>query len=67
MAEIDRSGPAFPRSKDCIDKGMSLRDWFAGQAVAGLAAKHGIEMGPNTTAITAYAYADALLEARKRG
>lgn len=65
MAEL----PAFPTGN-----GMTLRDWFAGQFMAGAAASrwftdhahHGD--APSDTysglAANAYAYADAMLEAR---
>ena len=39
MKEINDGGPAFPRSgSDYVpaQEGMSLRDWFAGQVLAGL-------------------------------
>lgn len=59
-------GPAFPAKYklpsdgEYQSPGMTLRDWFAGQALAGLAATEG-------DASTKYAYflADAMLEARK--
>ena len=47
-ATTNDGGPAFPVTvhKDChgnvavaIDQGMSLRDWFAGQALAGFMAQ----------------------------
>ena len=28
-------GPAFPTGLGCMDGGMTLRDWFAGQVLAG--------------------------------
>ena len=78
MSDKDNGGPAFPIHPDlpnrvgCInsesDAGMSLRDWFAGQALAGILATY---QGPklqlplaNDAADWAYAYADAMLEAR---
>ena len=45
--------------------GMSLRDWFAGQALAGWLAD-GNESSPVNAAHEAYAFADAMLEARKK-
>ena len=33
----DDGGPAFPRSRSVSQEGMTLRDWFAGQALASLA------------------------------
>lgn len=44
--------------------GMDLRDWFAGQALAGMLA-HLPTLGPADIAADAYQWADAMLEARK--
>ena len=40
MKEINDGGPAFPVAVDklLVSEGMSLRDWFAGQALAGIGA-----------------------------
>ena len=73
--EIKHGGPAFPTLGNIAfnsdwqsDDGMSLRDWFAGQALAGYFA------APNTphqnaTDCAAYMYemADAMVAARKGG
>lgn len=45
--------------------GMSLRDWFAGQALIGLLSNVRSTGGMNTSAEDAYKVADAMLEARK--
>ncbi len=59
-------GPAFPavRFSDSGDKGMSLRDWFAGMALQGLI---GISNGLSASALPAAAYelADAMLKRRE--
>lgn len=53
-------------------EGMTLRDWFAGQAMmgmittAGAPAINGLEGHELTTASYAYAIADAMMEARKK-
>lgn len=55
---IERLGPTPP--------GMTLRDWFAGQAIAGACAR--AEWTPENAAsiaADAYAYADAMLKARE--
>ena len=71
-------GPAFPQTADSwyrrgngspVPEGMSLRDWFAGQALAELV-RASIEQtvddfGPNEVAHYAYAHADAMLKARE--
>jgi hypothetical protein len=59
-------GPAFPcgfhpEGNSADQFGMTLRDWFAGQALAGAE----LNMPPSLTAADCYALADAMLEARK--
>jgi len=67
---IDNNEPAFP-CDSFQDKGMTLRDWFAGQALVGLCAgdnvyiPKGCQWG-ETMAKTAYEFADAMMEARKK-
>lgn len=71
MSDAKNGGRAFPvlcnvkNGSDWVARdGMSLRDWFAGRALAMLA-------DPNVTgsevkiAEIAYRFADAMLEARK--
>lgn len=81
MALVDDGGPAFPRTGGTVDgpnvpewappqTGMSLRDYFAGQALAALIATYGTANGeddhllPWCAAGDAYDYADAMLKAR---
>jgi hypothetical protein len=45
---------------------MTLRDWFAGQALAGLLANGGA-VSWEDDATNAYTVADAMIEARKGG
>lgn len=76
MSEQDRinreGGPAFPVSiRGCGDNGwhgMSLRDWFASQALAGICGDGiaGSHHHPDNTARDAYAYADAMMIERER-
>lgn len=75
----DDGGPAFPVPNEYYPNGqiqygfngMSLRDWFAGQALAGLCASHGVLRVAGTKeplinmTTAAYLYADAMIEARK--
>jgi hypothetical protein len=82
MTKIDDGGPAFPEHYLCVgdgkveagisDSGMSLRDWFAGQALcATLADTAGVHSDGaafcKAVAENAYQLADAMLSARKQG
>lgn len=64
--------PAFPATVNgiVVDEGMSLRDYFAGQALAGLLAHHGSTDDNQglreVVAYDAYSYADAMIEHRKK-
>lgn len=74
--EINDGGPAFPADiqrrdpvttewGDMPPQGMTLRDYFAGQALAGMVANPDIEiMRPHEYASDAYLYADAMMKAR---
>lgn len=71
MADKDMSNDiqAFPVSTNdgFTDHGMSLRDYFAGQALTGIVGNVGFPViGPivERVASDAYALADAMLEAR---
>ena len=59
-------GPAFPSPFESFD-GMSLRDWFAGQAVSGSVAYANFHESDDARTAAEYAYrvADAMLEARE--
>ena len=76
-------GPAFPQTRQqwqdsqtggrfvAVDYtgGMTLRDWFAGQALAGLIQGYTVAYGsptsrPQEVVREAYNYADAMLAAR---
>ena len=72
-------GPAFPRPSadhgsygSCEQDGMSLRDWFAGQALTGLLANPNRENNDkwswHTGSLTgdAYQYADDMLAEREQ-
>ena len=68
MSDHNNGGPAFPTvaGQTVYSNGMSLRDWFAGQALAGLAAYYGTPDGAKTGEMPrrAYVIADAMLAAR---
>lgn len=64
-------GPAFPRSRaewEDSQVGMTLRDWFAGQALAGIIGTLVNVSTSSDLAVVAeccYEYADAMLAARE--
>lgn len=59
---------AFPVSTidGFTDHGMSLRDHFAGQALAGLLSPHGCNASPVEFAEAAFCIADAMLAHRAK-
>jgi hypothetical protein len=74
MSEMEDGGPAFPgfdyvaQDGKVNPSGMTLRDWFAGQALAGLLAavpKDTPWLDTDHLASLAYDAADAMLTARK--
>ena len=66
MSKINDGGPAFPcvDAKGFVSEGMSLRDWLAGQALAGLCSGN-LPFCPDQVSRTAYGYADAMIAARE--
>lgn len=80
MSEIRDGGPAFarpsvdPKGKafdwEIGSEGMSLRDWFAGQALVGYLAMHAAQdaSGPPPTMASewSYKFADAMIAAREK-
>ena len=76
-AERDEGGTAFPVPEQFSWSGMSLRDWFAGQALASIAAEWGKrpmetadERGEKqvylNAAEMAYGFADGMLAWRSK-
>ncbi|NNH56885.1 hypothetical protein HLI01_08695 [Rhizobium laguerreae] len=58
---------AFASGNADVYRGMDLRDWFAGQALAGmLNSKALAHLRHAEQAATAYQYADAMLAARTK-
>ena len=50
----------------CTSNGMTLRDWFAGQALVGLARNAGGTDAKKERVFKAYAYADLMLAEREK-
>lgn len=72
MTDTNNGGPAYPTTTangyGGMSQGMDLRDWFAGQALAGLCAYSGSCEGkflPNEIAGRSYEIADAMIAARE--
>lgn len=63
MSKDNVGGAAFPTYKDSLYLGMSLRDYFAAQAMMGIQAR--VNWSVDDVAAIAYKQADAMLEARK--
>jgi hypothetical protein len=72
--QINDGGPAFPKVGQAVDfgngwlepqSGMTLRDWFAGQALVGLVSLQRPDAGITSDALTAYVFADAMIQARE--
>jgi hypothetical protein len=68
VTQKDNGGPAFPTvaGQQVYSNGMSLRDWFAGQAVAGISANADWWACAHEDQIARQSYeiADAMLAAR---
>ena len=76
MSERNDGGPAFPVSPDeargkvsSVHGGLTIRDYFAGQALTGWLATYGESDDPDDVPVDlvaafAYELADAMLEAR---
>ena len=57
-------GPAFPLKNLGLYPGLTIRDYFAGQALAGMLANTDIDKPPGPLAEDAYMLADAMLAER---
>lgn len=69
MADLPNNPPAFPQGEWAFRvgdgrEGMTLRDWFAGQAIAN---PNLLALKPQAAAEHAYRIADAMLLARQDG
>lgn len=72
MGKVKDGGPAFPYTYNgAFQNGMSLRDWFAGQALIAVASRWRGTIGDiddeaqDRSALIAYEIADAMLKVRK--
>ena len=74
MSKINDGGPAFPSTIQYFpddknaneEQGMTLSDWFAGQALAGMGLEYTSDkFCHSSVAECAYWYADAMLKARE--
>jgi hypothetical protein len=63
---VKDGGPAFPIQFGIYDKGMSLRDWFAGMALQGLYASGDVTIGYEHNCLEAYKIADAMIAEREK-
>ena len=68
MDQINDGGPAFPctDAKGFVSDGMSLRDYFAGQALAGMLANPELPTDAEYIAKWSYLNADAMLAERQK-
>ena len=68
--KINDGGPAFPQSEGMGSlsrkhKGLSIRDYFAAQAMQGFLSTVKVDCPDDLIAIDAYNLADAMLKARE--
>ena len=65
--KINDGGPAFPRdSENLYYEGMSLRDWFAGQALFKHYIEPSVRINEKDIAEQCYKQADAMLKEREK-
>jgi hypothetical protein len=64
LSYLDKTNPNVVNT--VVSDGMSLRDWFAGQALAGMAGAPGATSSAAVYAKAAYIFADEMIAARER-
>ncbi len=62
--KIDDAGPAFPSEIAPFNPGMSLRDWFAGQALTNVVFSPWSRTDMGEAANSCYQMADAMIAQR---
>jgi hypothetical protein len=67
MTKPNNGGPAFPTDLETKPtlRGMTLRDYFAGQVIASVKGWHPGDKRGKSSATIAYEIADAMLRARE--
>ncbi len=66
MSQEHDGGSAYPQATGTYWSGMTLRDWFAGHALAGIADNTDDDRYLAHIAKSAYALADAMLDERQK-
>lgn len=69
MTDYNNGGPAFPitAGNAVYGHGMTLRDWFAGQALAGIMTNSmWVRQDSSEVVLSAYRLADAMIVAREK-
>ena len=64
MTDDRTGGPAYPVPMDNWDHGMTLRDYFAGQALVAVNKWHLADRGGRTVSQICYEIADGMIAAR---
>lgn len=65
--KVNTSSDPLATPRPVEHPGMTLRDWFAGQALNGFLSGRGVMPDKIITAQFAYRFADAMLAERERG
>ena len=66
QVRVQREHEALVREREAAGETRTLRDWFAGQALAGFCADPTAEWRPAGLGATCYIFADAMLAEREK-